>query len=524
LIKEARRKARRRRLAIGVVVCVVLIAGVLAAVTSGELSSTPPRGLGSSRPGTAVVTAKTFVPTHSPDLIQPTTLAAEHNGDILILDNSRDQILQLTPKGTLSVFAGSGRQGFSGDGGLAVDAKLDFQYFSEAGIAVAPNGAVYFLDDGNCRIRAVNTQGVIRTVLKVPLVHDLPSGTSCPMNDLAIAPSGAVYVSTSSDIDRVTSHGKLAWVAGTQGEIIHEPRNLTASTVVLETGSIAFNGRGDLDIWNWEPRVVYQLSPSGKITNLGAEYATQLTTAPDGDVLAGGDGGEIDLLKPRGTDVEPYRAVNPEKVTGLNWGRSGFQENGIAVTPSGVIYVDNAQGNGWGRASVLVRIATDGKAQVVPIRTPLDRTLPAVGAPGFPTSLYPAPRTSATSTFASCPNSAGLEPFTRSAITEAKTLASKYQSSQYASDLPVTDRSWWIGAFTSFQGADLGVHSVTAEQPTEMSAAATTIGSACGASLVRDSIAVSIGRSGYSDATGVLYLLDRDGHPLVYYAVIANND
>lgn len=33
LIKEARRKARRRRLAIGVIVCVVLMAGVLAAVT-----------------------------------------------------------------------------------------------------------------------------------------------------------------------------------------------------------------------------------------------------------------------------------------------------------------------------------------------------------------------------------------------------------------------------------------------------------------------------------------------------------
>jgi hypothetical protein len=523
LIKEARRKARRRRLAIGVIVCVVLMAGVLAAVASGELSSNPPRGLGSSRPGTAVLTAKTFVPTHLPDLIQPTTLAAEHNGDILVLDNSRDQILQLTPKGTLSVFAGSGRQGFSGDGGLAVDAKLDFQYFSEAGIAVAPNGTVYFLDDGNCRIRSVNAKGVIETIVKLPLVHDLPSGTSCPMNDIAIAPSGAVYVSTSSDIDRVTSQGKLAWVAGTQGEITHEPKNLTASTAVLEPGSIAFNGRQDLDIWNWEPRVVYQLSPSGKITNLGGAYATELVTAPDGDVFAGTHFGEIELLKPE-KDVEPYRYVDPEKVAGLNWGRSSFQENGIAVTPSGVIYVDNAQGNGYGRASVLVRIATDGEAQVVPIRTPLSRTLPAVGASGFPTSLYPAPRTSATSTFASCPNSAGLEPFTTGAIAEAKTIASKYQSSQYASDLPVTDRSWWMGAFTSFQGADLGAHSVTAEQSTEMSAAAKAIGSACGESLVRDSIAVSIGRSGYSDATGVLYLLDRDGHPLVYYAVIANND
>jgi hypothetical protein len=62
----------------------------------------------------------------------PTTLAAEHNGDVLILDSSRDQILQLSPRGKLTVFAGSGRQGFSGDGGPAVNAELDFQYFSAA--------------------------------------------------------------------------------------------------------------------------------------------------------------------------------------------------------------------------------------------------------------------------------------------------------------------------------------------------------------------------------------------------------
>jgi hypothetical protein len=287
--------------------------------------------------------------------------------------------------------------------------------------------------------------------------------------------------------------------------------------------SIAFDGRGDLDIWSLEPRVVYQLSPSGKITNLGAAYATQLTTAPDGDVLAGTHGGEIDLVKPQGTEVEPYRDVVPEKIAGLNWGHSGFQENGIAVTPSGVIYVDNAQGNGYGRASVLVRIATDGKAEVVPIRTPLDRTLPKIDALGFPASLYPPPRKSSTSTFASCPNSAGLEPFTSGAITEARAIASKYQSSQYASDLLVTDRSWWAGAFVAFQGAELGIHSVTAVKPVEESAAAKAISSSCGESLVRDSIAVSIGRSGYSDATGVLYILDRDGHPLVYYTGIANN-
>ena len=75
-------------------------------------------------------------------------------------------------------------------------------------------------------------------------------------------------------------------------------------------------------------------------------------------VLAGTHSGEIDSLS-AGAGIQPLRQVNPKKVSGLNWGSGeGFQEDGIAVTPSGEIYVDNAYGNGYGRASVLVRMTT----------------------------------------------------------------------------------------------------------------------------------------------------------------------
>lgn len=526
LIREARR-LRRRRWGFGLCVVGFVLASSAVGYAISSRSTTPPSTSASPstspREGTSGAT-KTFVATRSADLIQPTTLAAERNGDLLILDSSRDQILRLTPNGRLSVFAGSGRQGFSGDGGPAVDATLDFGYFSESGLAVAPDGAVYLVDDGNCRLRMVNTEGIIRTIVRVPPVHLQPRGTSCALNGVAVSPLGTVYVSTNSEIDRITPQGKLAWVAGTRGKFSGEPTNPTPSTVVMSPESIAFDGRGNLDIWSAEPRVIFQLSPSGKITNLGADYATQLASAPDGNVLVGTHGGGIDLLGPGATDIKAFRNVVPKWVAGLNWGsHSGFQENGIAVTPSGVIYVDNAQGNGYGVASVLVRIATDGNAEVVSIRTPLNRTLPGLGAPGFPTSLYPAPRKSATQAFASCPSSAGLEPFTPGAIEDAKAIATNYQSAQYASELPITDRSWWTGAFAAFQGANLGIHTVASEVPTEEAAAAKAIGSACGDSLVRDSITVSIGKSSYSGATGTLYLLDRAGHPLVYYAVMANN-
>jgi hypothetical protein len=530
LIREARR-LRRRRWGIGLVAFILAI-GSSALGYALSSRATPPATRTSSpsgaRRGTSAVN-RGFVPTHSPDLILPTTLAAEHNGDILILDSSRDQILQLTPKGRLSVFAGTGRQGFSGDGGPAVDAELNFQYFSSAGIAVAPNGTTFFVDDGNCRIRAINTSGIISTVARQPLIP-LHPGTGCALGSLAVSSSGVLYVATSSAIERVTPRGTLVWVAGSSRGSINEPKNLTASNTVMSPGSIAFDSHGDLDIWSWEPRVVFQLSPSGKIKDLGAEYATQLTAAPDGTVRAGGTvlagthSGEIDDVS-AGAGVQPLRQVNPKKVSGLNWGPGeGFQEDGIAVTLSGEIYVDNARGNGYGMASVLVRMTIFGKEQVVPIRTPLSQTLPRLGAPGFPTSLYPAPRKSATSALASCPSNRGLEPFTAAAIARARNIALHYQSSQYASDLAVTDRSWWLGEFAAYDNPNLGVHSVRLEENAGQTPIGEEIRSACGNFLVRDSIVMYIGRSGFSDGSGPIYLLDRDGHPLVYYAKISSNE
>ena len=81
------------------------------------------------------------------------------DGGVLIADADRNQILEWHG-GTLSVVAGDGLSGFSGDGGPAVDAELD----DPGPIAVAPDGTICFVDRGNNRVRAVNPDGTITTV------------------------------------------------------------------------------------------------------------------------------------------------------------------------------------------------------------------------------------------------------------------------------------------------------------------------------------------------------------------------
>ena len=519
LIKEARRLRRRRWFFGCAITALVIGAGVAGyLIASGPPAAShrmaPSRSSGAPSSSASVRAAG---PTRSPDLIQPTTLAALPDGELLILDSSRDQILKLRADGDLSVFAGTGRLGFSGDGGPARDAELDFGYFSSAGMSLTPNGSVDFLDDGNCRIRQINPDGIIRTLVRIPLikVSGAPHATACPAKSVAVSPAGGVYVATNGQIERLSAKDHLVWVAGKQGSVAVGSTHLTSSTVAFSPDSLAFNRAGDLDIANFSPKVILQLTPAGRLTDLGASYADQLTLDPNGQILAGTHGGEIQEVT--STGINPFYNVIPRRA-GLDWGTDqGFQENGIAVTKSGTIYVDNAQGNGYGAGTVLVRITPAKHATLAPIRTSLSATLPKLGAPGFPATLYPPTRPTHGTTLRSCPSNAGLEQFTPRAITKARKIARGYLSNQFASDIIVTDRSWWTSDFNDFvNGDDLGAHTVTGEMPASATPAAIGLTKSCGLALVNDSIAVTVGQSSYSDFSGTLYFLDRHGHPLVY--------
>ncbi len=62
--------------------------------------------------------------------------------------------------GDITTIAGNGVASFSGDGGPALAASLN----GPLGVAVAPDGTIYFGDAGNFRIRKVSPSGTISTV------------------------------------------------------------------------------------------------------------------------------------------------------------------------------------------------------------------------------------------------------------------------------------------------------------------------------------------------------------------------
>jgi sugar lactone lactonase YvrE len=89
-------------------------------------------------------------------------LAVEGDGSVVFTSTVDNRILRVRgATGRIEVVAGTGREGFSGDGGPAVDAQLRFPY----GLAIDDGGSLYVADAGNRRIRRINRgTGAIETI------------------------------------------------------------------------------------------------------------------------------------------------------------------------------------------------------------------------------------------------------------------------------------------------------------------------------------------------------------------------
>ena len=73
--------------------------------------------------------------------LKPSAIAADTVGNLYIADSGDNRIWKLAA-GIMSVVAGNGVRGFSGDGGSAIDASLD----RPTGVAVDSAGILYIAD------------------------------------------------------------------------------------------------------------------------------------------------------------------------------------------------------------------------------------------------------------------------------------------------------------------------------------------------------------------------------------------
>jgi uncharacterized protein (TIGR03437 family) len=99
------------------------------------------------------------IPAMSAPLGSLYNLALDGQGNLYVADGYNGIVVEISPNGTLTLVAGNGNTGFSGDGGPATSASLN----NPDSVAVDAAGNLYITDGVNNRIRMVSG-GIITTV------------------------------------------------------------------------------------------------------------------------------------------------------------------------------------------------------------------------------------------------------------------------------------------------------------------------------------------------------------------------
>jgi uncharacterized protein (TIGR03437 family) len=171
-------------------------------------------------------------------------LAVDGAGNVFLSLTAYSVVLRLDTSGQLSLVAGNGITGFSGDGGPATLAQLS----GPTAVAVDAAGNVYIEDAGNNRIRMVSN-GVITTVAGGGLGDNGPA-TNAQLSlqlgpGLALDNAGNIYFADFTQLTRIrkVSNGTISTVAG-GGYLLED--NIAATSAFITTGGIAVDSAGNV--------------------------------------------------------------------------------------------------------------------------------------------------------------------------------------------------------------------------------------------------------------------------------------
>jgi streptogramin lyase len=132
-------------------------------------------------------------------LNSPTGVYVDATGNIYAVDTKNDVVRRVdATTNIINSVAGNGTAGFSGDGGLATLAQLDYP---EA-VWVDSSGNMFIVDSDNCRIRRVDgTTGIITTVAGTTYCGY--NGNNQPATDAALYYPSEVSVYEPSSLERL---------------------------------------------------------------------------------------------------------------------------------------------------------------------------------------------------------------------------------------------------------------------------------------------------------------------------------
>ncbi|MEJ3654354.1 protein kinase [Actinomycetes bacterium KLBMP 9759] len=328
---------RRRGLFAGVAAVAAL--AVAAVVTIVVVRGAPPAPGATSTPLTSAISA----------------MALDGSGNLYFASFGENRVQKLTPSGDVELVAGTGAEGFSGDGGPATQAQLR----RPDGLAVTAEGSLLIADTYNLRVREVDRTGTIRTIAGIG--NQATSGDGGPAVraefdypvDVATGPDGSIFVleANGDRVRRIDATGTITTVAGSGNSEFAGDGGPATMAGWEYASSIAVAGDGTLYIGDTSDDRIRKVAPDGTISTLAGTGTSGST----------GDGGPANAARIALNSV----AVGPDGAVLLT--ESGRMRE---IDPAGVIRTIAGDGKlgtgGDGGPAVRAKLAVAGAIVVAP--------------------------------------------------------------------------------------------------------------------------------------------------------------
>ena len=220
------------------------------------------------------------------ELYQPNEVIIDAAGNLYIADVFNNRIRKVTTQGIISTVVGNGVFGYSGDGGLATAAELS----NASQVVLDATGNMFIADQRNNVIRKVNTTGIISTVVGngvAAYAGDGGQATACEINyvdGVAIDASGNLYIADqgNSRIRKVNTSGIINTIVGTGLAGYSGDGGQAAIAELFNATTIKIGCGGNLYITDYGNNRIRMVNTAGIIT----------TIVGNGTGAYSGDGGQ----------------------------------------------------------------------------------------------------------------------------------------------------------------------------------------------------------------------------------------
>jgi uncharacterized protein YjdB len=286
-------------------------------------------------------------------LNNPSGVAIDDAGNLYIADRNNYVVRKMSSNGNIITIAGIGTYGYTGDGNAATAAALSIV----TGIALGTDGSIYIADQGNNVIRKVNSAGTINTVAGNGSYENSGDGTAATsaglMSPAAVAVDNYdnVYVVTASEtsfVRKITPDGIISTIAG--NGIAGYSGDGGPATDASFNGimGIATDDGGNIFLADNGNNVVRKIDTSGFITTV-AGSSSPIYYTDGGPATESWLGSPLGLAAKNGSIYigETGGSVRKVSPAGIinTIATGGSWTNGLAAASNGEVYFAELYGN-----------------------------------------------------------------------------------------------------------------------------------------------------------------------------------